>query len=179
MINLRNFHSKEPIEERFGVPIKRRQLLKEKEDHFKNERIAEDILSAQFSELGINILNKGNDLKTYIENKLKSQVKLPKLLNKIGEEFQLAGRTEAIKILAERLSQFIATSTLRARSDCTIPILAGAPGLGKTKLLLSLCKQEEFINYRTIVITYNNGHNPTMFDKKNTVAGLALRIFWF
>jgi len=118
------------------------------------------------------------DLHRYIKKKFTCLQPLPSLLDALSMEMELKGRTKAINFLREQLCKYTDLQK-RTRSGCHILVMAGAPGLGKTKLLLCLSQFEPFRDYRYVVITYNNGHEPTPFDYDYPGARMVLRFLYF
>ena len=90
----------------------------------------------------------------------------------------IQGRKKPIENLAKQLNYYQSVEK-RTRNDCRIPVMAAAPGLGKTKLLLELNKLDQFKDHRVIIMTYNNGHKPTSFAFDFPEAGSALRFLYF
>ena len=90
------------------------------------------------------------------------------LIQTLGFDFPLCGRDKAAILSSELLDERFANKHLTDRNRHPIAVIAGSPGVGKTRLLLalpgilnSLIEQRKYNmnNFIPIIFTYNNG-NP-------------------
>jgi hypothetical protein len=118
-------------------------------------------------------------LRQFIDN-IKSRGPIPvdpvRFLGPHGAKLRLFDRKSSLLLISETFKSYL--GSYRDRESCRIAVIASAPGLGKTKLLLAL--PELFKNdAHVIVVSYNNGNALTDFDKSNPSSALALRALYF
>ncbi|KAJ3088088.1 hypothetical protein HK102_009615 [Quaeritorhiza haematococci] len=101
---------------------------------------------------------------------------------------KLVNRPEAQKQLLDAFVHLLSLpSESRTRLNTPFQIVAGAPGMGKTRLLLELenclsnTETSDSVPSSTLYfyVTYNDGYPTTAFDVKNPEAALVLRMIFF
>jgi len=105
-----------------------------------------------------------------------------KIIGPFGLQFPLINRESTIKFLQDQIQNHLLDSSTD-RKFHPIPVLAGCPGIGKSRILQELPKiLKDTSNYKEIIsilITYQNGNGPTDYDRKYPVAAFCWRMLHY
>ncbi|KAF0687680.1 hypothetical protein As57867_020525, partial [Aphanomyces stellatus] len=112
----------------------------------------------------------------FLETQMNDSAKfhtVPHLLSPSNLEFQLSGRDMALKVAADCMNKIAKPVSQTTKADRKIPVCAGLPGLGKSRML------EEWENIFDLakihgprlgaLVLYYNGHKPHVIEASMTI----------